>query len=87
MTTSVSNPAKNKFFYSENTGMVQVPDDSPVGSSSERAALVNFYTVRRSELLAKIDKHQRGIDSVRAEMRALDDKYGHLKDEYPEEFL
>ena len=87
MTTPVSNPAKNKFFYSENTGMVQVPDDSPVGSSSEHTALVNFYTVRRNELLVKIDAHQRGIDSVRAEVRALDDKYGYLKDEYPEEFL
>ena len=87
MTTPVSNPAKNKFFYSENTGMVQVPNDSPVGSSSERAALVNFYTVHKNELLDRIDAHQRGIDSVRAEMRALDDKFGHLKDEYPEEFL
>lgn len=76
-----------KFFYSEMTGMVQVPDDSPVGSSSERAALLNFYTVHRSGLLVKIDKHQRYIDAVRAEMSALDDKYGYLKDEYPEEFL
>ena len=81
------NPAKTKFFYSEKTGMVQVSDDGPDGWPSERAALVNFYTARRDELLVKIDKHQRGIDSVRAEMRALDDKYGYLKDEYPEEFL
>ena len=81
------NPAKTKFFYSEKTGMVQVPDDSPVGSPSERTALLNFYTSHRSELLDRIDAHQRGIDSVRAEMRALDDKFGHLKDKYPEEFL
>ncbi len=81
------NPAKNKFFYSEMVGMVQVSDDGPAGWPSERAALVNFYTVRRNELLVKIDAHQRGIDSVRAEVRALDDKYGYLKDEYPEEFL
>ena len=83
----MTNPVKNKFFYSEIVGMVQVSDAVPVASSSERAALVNFYTVRRSELLAKIGNHQRGIDSVRAEMRALDDKFGHLKDKYPEEFL
>ena len=83
----VSTPVKNKFFYSEKTGMVQVPEDNPVGSSSERAALLNFYTAHRSELLDRIDAHQRYIDSVRAEMRALDDKYGYLKDEYPEEFL
>ena len=81
------NPVKNKFFYSEIVGMVQVSDDAPAGWPSERAALVNFYTVRRSELLAKIDNHQRGIDSARVEVRALDDKYGYLKDEYPEEFL
>ena len=87
MTTPVSNPAKNKFFYSEKTGMVQVPDNSPVGSSSERAALVNFYTLHKNGLLYRIDAHQRGIDSVRAEIRALDDKFGHLKDKYPEEFL
>ena len=87
MTTPVSNPAKNKFFYSEKTGMVQVPDDSPVGSSSERAALVRFYTVHKNGLLYRIDTHQRGIDSARAEIRALDDKFGHLRDEYPEEFL
>lgn len=83
----MTNPVKNKFFYSEMTGMVQVPDDNPVGSSSERAALLNFYTVHRSGLLVKIDKHQRYIDAVSAEMRSLDDKYGYLKDEYPEEFL
>ena len=83
----MSTPVKNKFFYSEKTGMVQVPDDSPVGSSSERAALVNFYTVHKTGLLYRIDAHQRGIDSARAEMRTLDDKYGYLKDEYPEEFL
>ena len=81
------NPAKNKFFYSEKTGMMQVPDDSPVGSSSASAALVNFYTIHMSALLLKIDNHQRVIDSARAKMRALDDKYGYLKDEYPEEFL
>ena len=83
----VSTPVKNKFFYSEKTGMAQVPEDNPVGSSSERAALMKFYIVRRDELLVKIDKHQRYIDSARAEMSALDDKYGYLKDEYPEEFL
>jgi hypothetical protein len=36
---------------------------------------------------AKIDKHQRFIDNTRDDMRALDDKYGYIKDEYPEEFL
>ena len=76
-----------KFYYSELTGMTQVTDDSPVGSSTEREALVKFYLNVRSSLQVKIDKHQDYIDSVRADMRALDDKYGYIKDEYPEEFL
>lgn len=83
----MTNAVKNKFFYSEMMGMVQVPDDSPVGALTERAALLNFYTVNRGRLQDKIDKHQHAVDSARAEMRALDDKYGYIKDEYPEEFL
>jgi hypothetical protein len=77
----------NKFYYSEVMGMTQVPDDNPVGASSEREALLNFYLNLRTSLQAKIDKHQRYIDNIRADMRALDDKYGYIKDEYPEEFL
>lgn len=68
-------------------GMMQVPDDNPFGSSSEREALLKFYIDLRTSLQVKIDKHQRYIDSIRAEMCVLDDKYGYLKDEYPEEFL
>jgi hypothetical protein len=77
----------NKFYYSEVMGMTQVPDDNPVGASSEREALVNFYLNLRTSLQVKIDKHQRYIDNIRDDMRALDDKYGYIKDEYPEEFL
>ena len=87
MTNPVSNPAKNKFFYSEMVGMVQVSDDGPAGWPSERAALVNFYIVHKNVLLHRIDAHHRYIDSDMAEIRALDDKFGHLKDKYPEEFL
>lgn len=76
-----------KFYYSELTGMTQVSDDSPVGSSTEREALLKFYIDLRTSLQAKIDKHQRFIDNIRDDMRALDDKYGYIKDEYPEEFL
>lgn len=77
----------NKFYYSEITGMVQVSDDSPVGSSSKRTALLNFYINLKTSLQSKIDKHQHQIDAVRADIRALDVKYGYIKDEYPEEFL
>lgn len=76
-----------KFYYSEMTGMKQVPDDNPFGSSSEREALVKFYLKLRTSMQEKIDKYQRYIDSARAQMCVLDNKYGYLKDEYPEEFL
>lgn len=77
----------SKFYYSEVVGMTQVPDDNHVGSSSEREAILNYYLNLRASMQAKIDKHQRYIDNIRDEMRALDDKYGYIKDEYPEEFL
>lgn len=85
MTNTKTTPSK--FFYSEMMGMTQVPDNSPLGSSSEIEAIMKFYTTHRRRLQDKIVNHQRAIDVVSADLKALDDKYRYIKDEYPEEFL
>ena len=80
-----------KYYYSESTGLVK--KEFPGGSTPSMffdtldEAYINFYIVKRHEINTSIKDLERRIAKRRKEIDKLDSEFGHLKEEYPENFL
>lgn len=93
-TGSTGTQEKLYYFYTESLGLVENTADAfkvkipkaPIFETPDEAKC-DFYKRRSAEIKEDIDKATWSLSAHKITKRDLDALFGHLKEEYPEEFL
>ena len=76
-----------KYYYSRSTGMSTLHDDAAAGSETEEEAILKFYVQYRNDLTKEINQLSKAFNKKQKEIKDLDEKFGSLRELYPEEFI